>query len=181
MARRIGIFSGTFDPVHQGHIAFCLEALRICKLDEIFLMPEQTPRGKQQVTPLPQRMALLQEVIARHPALHTLVLDTRQFTVRHTLPELQHRFKGDELTLLIGSDVAHTLLHRWDGLKTLLTQVSLAIGVRQGDTQTAMRDLMQQVGHDYDVPVRHTLIQSPLAGLSSSQIRQQAPISSHDR
>jgi nicotinate-nucleotide adenylyltransferase len=171
MIRRIGIFSGTFDPVHHGHIAFCLEVLRECQLDEIVLIPEGRPRNKQHVSSLPDRLVLLEQTVGPQPHLRATTLESDQFTVGQTLPELKRRFENAELILLVGSDVARTFLYRWQGLKELLVQVSLAIGLRQGDTAAEMKAIISQLQQEYGIPVRHTLIQSPHADISSSQIR----------
>src|SRR5688500_13565413 len=117
MKHRIGIFPGTFDPVHQGHVAFCLEALRVCKLDEVLLLPERVPREKQNVADFSRRRSLLQDAVSARPALHVMVLNSDQFTVKETLPELQRKLGDAELTLLVGSDVVRTFLYRWEGLK----------------------------------------------------------------
>ncbi|HEU5121705.1 MAG TPA: adenylyltransferase/cytidyltransferase family protein, partial [Candidatus Saccharimonadales bacterium] len=57
--RRIGIYSGTFDPVHYGHIAFAASAIRACNLDEVVFLPEPQPRYKAGVTDIAHRLALL--------------------------------------------------------------------------------------------------------------------------
>ena len=46
---RIGIYAGTFDPVHAGHVAFALQSLEAAKLDRVYFLPERRPRGKRQV------------------------------------------------------------------------------------------------------------------------------------
>jgi nicotinate-nucleotide adenylyltransferase len=169
--RRVGIFSGTFDPVHQGHIAFCLEALQACQLDEIVLLPERIPRDKQKVTGLPHRAALLHHAVEPFPALGVATLDTDQFTVRQTLPELQTMYSGAALTLLIGSDVVRTFSYRWDGLASLFESASLAIGLRHDDTAGEITAIMQQMESTYHVPVRYTLVGSQYPTITSSQIR----------
>jgi nicotinate-nucleotide adenylyltransferase len=168
---KIGIFSGTFDPVHQGHIAFCLEARRVCRLDRVVLLPERLPRSKQEVTPLSHRVALLRHAVEELPELQVVVLNTDQLTVKQTLPELQHLFDGAELTLLIGSDVVPTLLYRWEGLTSLFMNTSLAIGLRQTDTKEAVARVMQQLEREHQMPIRYTLIQSNYPDATSSHIR----------
>jgi nicotinate-nucleotide adenylyltransferase len=170
-SRRVGIFSGTFDPVHQGHIAFCLEVLQACGLDEVILLPERVPRDKENVTDLVHRAALLRRAVGPFPALRVSVLNTDQFTVAQTLPELQTMSDGAALTVLLGSDVVRTFLYRWDGLRTLFEHTSLAIGMRQEDTVEEIAAIMRQMEATYDVPVQYTLIESKHPAVTSSQIR----------
>ena len=139
--RSIGIYPGAFDPVHAGHIAFAREAKRICGLDEVVFLPEPSPRGKQDVTRLSDRLALLRASLADE-GLRVATLTSQQFTVHQTLPEIEQLFPDATLTLLAGSDVARTFQYRWPGLETLLMRVSLAIGLRGDDVPAEMHDIM---------------------------------------
>jgi cytidyltransferase-like protein len=49
--KHIGIYPGSFDPVHEGHFAFAKAALETGRLDTVIFLPEMKPRGKPQVTP----------------------------------------------------------------------------------------------------------------------------------
>ena len=44
--KSVGIYSGTFDPVHTGHVAFALEAAQVANLQKVVFLPEETPREK---------------------------------------------------------------------------------------------------------------------------------------
>jgi nicotinate-nucleotide adenylyltransferase len=129
---RIGIFAGTFDPVHNGHVAFALAAMNGCRLDSVVFLPEREPRGKRNVTPIRHRAAMVECVVARQPGFRLLQLAEPQFDVRATLPQLQRRFVGDELFLMVGSDVAAHIMH-WDGAEELLAAMKVVVGQRAGD------------------------------------------------
>lgn len=171
MERRTGIYSGTFDPVHPGHIAFAEESMRKCNLDEVVFLPEQKPRGKEEVTELVHRVTLLERATAAISGLRVVQLASEQFTVQQTLPELRQAFGDSRLTLLIGSDIARTFLYRWEGLDTLLDEVSLAIGLRSHDNPEEIATIMSQISHDYHIFPEYTLISTPEAEMASSQIR----------
>jgi len=145
--------------------------MRTCELDEIVFLPEQKPRGKDNVTDLSHRVALIEHAIGNQAGLRVARLVSDQFTVQHTLPELHRLFGDSRLTLLLGSDIARTLLYRWEGLDTLLRDVSLAIGIRSNDSPKEMTSIMTQLAQDYDTTVHYTLISTPEAGITSSQIR----------
>ncbi|HSX17269.1 MAG TPA: nicotinate-nicotinamide nucleotide adenylyltransferase [Patescibacteria group bacterium] len=167
---RVGIFSGTFDPVHKGHIAFALEAAKVSGLDRVVLLPEQNPRGKHSVSGHASRVALLQQAVAEHPLLDVITVSSPQFTVDDTLPELQQLFNNAELTFLLGSDVARSLGH-WHNLPALLQAVSFVVGMRQGDDQAEIEAAMERVAATHGLPVRYRIIQSPHAALASTHIR----------
>jgi nicotinate-nucleotide adenylyltransferase len=171
MERRAGIYSGTFDPIHPGHVAFAEEAMRVCCLDEVIFIPEQKPRGKDHVTNISHRIALIEYATEAIAGLRVVRLASEQFNVEQTLPELHQAFGDSSLTLLVGSDTVRTFLYRWEGLDTLLTDVSLAIGVRSNDSPDEITTIMSQLEHDYGIPIDYTLIFTQEADMASSQIR----------
>jgi nicotinate-nucleotide adenylyltransferase len=170
MTRRIGIYPGTFDPVHDGHIAFCLEARKICGLDTVYLLPEANPRGKWGVTDHEERIRLLGEVVKKHSPLRVISVSSPQFTVAETLPELEREFAGDELTFLIGSDIARSL-YLWDDLKQLLVASSLAVGLRGLDTQQEVHRMIRKAEQAHGVFANYEIIATKHPFVSSSQIR----------
>ena len=129
MSRRIGVYAGSFDPVHKGHIAFALEAIEIANLDEVHFLAETKPRYKPGISHASHRLAMLKLATRAHPKLHVLELPDKQFAVATTLPRIRKKFPQDELLFLLGSDV---LMHmpRWPLVEELLLQVGLIVAVR---------------------------------------------------
>lgn len=171
MRQHIGIYSGTFDPVHYGHIAFCLEALKVCGLEKIYILPERMPRGKAGVSSMAARMALLTRAIAAYPELETIELDEERFTVSDTLPKLERLFPDKDMTLLVGSDVVYTFLYRWTDIDVLLQRVSLAIGMRQGTVARDVIGVMETLERAFSMPVTYRMLTSPHAHMASSLVR----------
>jgi nicotinate-nucleotide adenylyltransferase len=167
--RRVGIYSGTFDPIHAGHIAFAMEALRACGLDEVIFLPERRPRGKHDVSDVKHRAAQIRQALPDE-RLRVVVLPADTFTVAETLPQLQAMFSGSELTLLVGSDVVRTFPYRWDGLDILLQNVSLAIGMRDDD-EAEITTILQSLEKQHAIPVRYNIIRTEHAHLASSHLR----------
>jgi len=168
MARRIGIFPGTFHPIHQGHIAFALAAATTCDLQTVYFLPEHTPRGKHCPMALSDRVQYIDTAIEQHSRLDRIVLDDSQFTVARTLPLLRNQFPDTQLTLLIGSDVAHSLPH-WDDIGDLVPHVEFAIGIRSDHSATDINAVLQNSGTGH--PIRYKIITSPHADLSSTKVR----------
>ena len=128
--KHIGIFAGSFDPIHQGHLAFALSAATVCGLDKVYFLPEAEPRHKPLPTPIKDRLALLKLALKPHKTLVALDLGDMQFNVKQSLPKLQKRFAGTKLYLLIGSDVEPTI-KKWLGAVKLLKSMELICGHRQ--------------------------------------------------
>ncbi|HSW92543.1 MAG TPA: adenylyltransferase/cytidyltransferase family protein, partial [Patescibacteria group bacterium] len=167
----IGIYSGTFDPIHVGHIAFAKEVARELTLDTVIFLPEQRPRGKQRVTDIHHRVELIKQSIQNDNQLQILSLPMQQFTVAETLPELQKHFANANLTFLIGSDIVRTFTYRWDGLETLLKAVTFAVGIRAGDNQDELETIFTQLETQYGVAVARSYIITENAHITSSQFR----------
>jgi nicotinate-nucleotide adenylyltransferase len=130
---KIGIFSGTFDPVHKGHITFALEALRQEGLASVYFLPEQTPRRKEGVTHYAHRVAMLKLALKPYKSLHVLELPDRQFDIAKSLPRLQAKFPDTELELLMGSDTfAGLVAYGWPNQEVLFERSGLLVGLRLG-------------------------------------------------
>lgn len=165
---RIGIYSGTFNPVHSGHVTFALQALQTAKLDKVYFLPERRPRYKQNVEHYGHRIAMIRRALHLHPKLEVLETDDISFTVSRTLPRLELRFPGAELVFLMGSDVA-IHVSSWPNIDMLLERSELAIGLRAG---TSWQDVCLRLS-PLTVP-RHKLhvVQSFAPDVSSKLVRQ---------
>lgn len=168
--RKIGIFSGTFDPVHKGHITFALEAAAVAGLDKVYFLPEAMPRRKEGMTHYAHRVAMLR--LAVQPYKRLAVVDDlpdRQFSVNRTLPRLQQRFEDAELYLLLGSDAVSFLdrAEEWPDAKQLLSSLKLIVGIRQGDVAADIVTRLQGMITDRSFHV----VMSDNAHVSSSDIR----------
>lgn len=166
--KRIGIYAGTFDPVHAGHISFALQALDAAGLDEVYFLPERRPRNKYGVEHFGHRVAMLNRACRPHTKLKVLELEDVCFSVKQTLPRLRKRFPSAQLVLLAGSDVAQQLTY-WPGAEQLLVSCELAIGVRAGHQSSAVRQLVSAWPRP---PMALHVIDSFAAEVSSATIRE---------
>ncbi len=124
--RAIGIFGGTFDPVHLGHIQIVLEAKKYLGLDEIRLLPcHQPPHRDAPQLSSEQRMHLLKLATE---GVEGLVVDDRELSRNkpswtvETLEDLRSEYGTDvSITLLMGADAFSGLTHwhRWQELPDL--------------------------------------------------------------
>lgn len=127
--QRIGIYAGTFDPVHVGHIAFALQSLEAAQLDKVYFLPERRPRNKQHVEHFGHRVAMLKQATAPHSQFEVLEMVDVSFSVERTLPKLQQLFAGNQLVFLFGSDIVPSFKD-WPKVDRLLAHHELVIGLR---------------------------------------------------
>ncbi len=168
---RIGIFSGTFDPVHTGHVAFALQASKECKLDTVYFLPEKKPREKQGVTSYSNRAAMLKIAIKNNSNLQLGPELGDRFTVRYTLPKIQKEFDGARVVFLLGSDVVRTFTYRWEGLQEFLESVELCIGLRKSDDPQDIITILEAMKKQYNAKLVYCLIGSDKEHVSSTTIR----------
>ncbi|WP_372873758.1 nicotinate-nucleotide adenylyltransferase [Pseudomonas sp.] len=123
MAKKIGIFGGTFDPVHIGHLRSALEVAEFMALDELRLIPSARPphREAPQVS-AQDRLAMVELAVAGLPPLRVddreLKRDKPSYSI-DTLESLRAELAADDqLFLLIGWDAFCGLptWHRWSEL-----------------------------------------------------------------
>jgi nicotinate (nicotinamide) nucleotide adenylyltransferase len=165
---RIGIYSGVFDPVHAGHIAFALQAVDKARLDKMYFLPERRPAHKQGVEHFAHRVAMLKRAAKPHPKFDVLELPDISFTVKRTLPQLEKIFLGDELVFLFGSDAVKGLPF-WPAAERLLMDSELVVGLRNQDELQATKKQIQAWPF---WPKAVTIIKSYAPDISSGRVRE---------
>lgn len=173
--KKIGIFAGTFDPVHNGHLAFAQKALEL-GLDMVYFLPEPRPRRKQGVRALEHRQAMINLAIQDNAKLGLIRLEQARFSVHETLPVLFERFPTAEITLLFGDDVIKHIVE-WPHIEELVDGVSLLIAVREEQAEVTIRHfetLAQVSGLHFNFEITSV----PLVTVSSSKIRRELKRSS---
>ncbi|MEO8348582.1 MAG: nicotinate-nicotinamide nucleotide adenylyltransferase, partial [Acidobacteriota bacterium] len=113
---RVGVFGGTFDPVHDGHVGPVARAAKIYGLDRVIWVPARiSPHKGAPPTDARHRVAMLGLALAGRPdwtlSFEELDREPPSYTV-DTLRALSARFLRDELWLLMGTD-ALVGLERW--------------------------------------------------------------------
>lgn len=164
---RIGIFSGTFNPVHAGHIGFALQSLKQAKLDKVYLMPERYREGESDVAHFAHRVAMVREAIRPHRQLGLIESSDVSFSVNKTLVKLRNQFYGDHLVFLVGSDSLKGMAG-WPGIENLLRTSELVVGIRKPD-EDCVAAWVQALPVN---PKRVTLIHSHAPTVCSTKIRE---------
>ena len=162
---KTGIYGGSFNPVHNGHIALAHELRQLAGLDEIwFVVSPQNPL-KTQASLLNDRKRLDMTRRALEP-YPELVASNYEFALPrpsymwHTLQSLSARYPDREFTLIIGAD-NWACFDRWYHADDILRTYRIAVYPRRGDT-------IRQA----DLPDNVMLLDTELIDISSTEIRQ---------
>jgi nicotinate-nucleotide adenylyltransferase len=144
----IGLFGGTFDPVHRGHLALARAALERCKLNRIYFVPANIPPHKQRqpIAPFIHRYAMITLATAQEKAFVPSLLEAPEeseaTTKKERLPKpnytidtvrrLKQSLKSsDQLFLLIGID-AFADIAQWHQPEALLRECEFIVASRPG-------------------------------------------------
>jgi nicotinate-nucleotide adenylyltransferase len=136
---RIGVFGGTFDPIHAGHVEAAEAVHRALDLDRTLLVVANEPwqkEGTRSVTPAEDRMAMVEAAVADRPGLEPSRLEIDRggpsYTI-DTVEELHRLSPGSELFLVVGADVVPDL-PTWRNQAALQESVVLVVVDRPGAT-----------------------------------------------
>ncbi len=133
MSKKLGIFGGTFNPIHHGHLAAAEEVRNRLKLDRILFIPSSLPPHKQDedVPPSVHRMEMVRLALAGNPAFEPSDIEIkrggRSYTV-DTIETLRQMHPRDELYFITGLDSFQEIQtwHRWESLLALCRFVVLS-------------------------------------------------------
>src|SRR3989339_776506 len=106
---RLGLFGGSFDPVHCGHMELARAARGECGLDRVFFIPALRPPHKKgrALTDARHRLAMLRLAVRPYPAFSISAFELNRKTTTYTYRTLEYfraRYPGAELFFILGSD-----------------------------------------------------------------------------
>ena len=144
--RRIGVFGGTFDPIHLAHLRCAEEAREQLALDEILFIPAADPPHKShRITMAAHRLAMVRLATAGNPAFRVSSIQIERGGRSYTLDTLRALHAqlpaGGALTLLIGLD-AFRELGTWKDYRTLFALADLAVWSRPPGVIRTPRSLL---------------------------------------
>ncbi len=170
---RIGIFGGTFDPVHMAHLLLAEQCREQCALDQIWFVPAGNPPHKEgiEITSGKLRQEMLEFAIAGNSAFVVKDLELNRegpsYTV-DTIRQLKESQPGDEFFLIVGADSVRDL-PTWREPESILNLVTL-IGVNRPDISLPdLTEFTQKSGKTPISKIRWVTI--PGTDISSTDIR----------
>ena len=172
---RIGVFGGTFDPVHVGHLILAEQAREQGRLDEVWFVPAPRPPQKegQSVTRFEARAEMLALAVAGNPSFRVDELEKERhgpsYTVE-TLAELRRRHPAHTFFLLIGSD-ALADLPTWRDPAGILAQAGLLVMARPSSPVVGAAELRRRLGLGPDEPLSLELMETPQIDIASRDLR----------
>lgn len=173
---RLGIFGGSFDPVHYGHLLLAESCREQAALDEVWFVPAAVPPHKRQtqLAPAKDRVEMLRLAIAGHSALRVSTVEIDRggvsFTV-DTLRTLRAEYPNDELLLLMGADTLADL-PKWREPEEILRLATPLCVHRHGAPPPAYDALAGLVTSERLDTLRSLAVEMPVIELSATDLRE---------
>lgn len=169
---RLGVFGGTFDPPHIGHLILAAEALSQLQLDRLLwvLTPNPPHKQSQVIAPLSLRLEMVQAAIKNNPSFELSRVDIDRRPPHYALDTVQllrDQYPGAKIIYIIGSDSLKNL-PTWHKCKELLAACD-GFGVMRRPTYVA--DLTELESLHPGIARKIAYIDAPLLAIASSEIR----------
>lgn len=175
---RLGIYGGSFDPIHYGHLLLAESCREACRLDEVWLIPAAVPPHKQdrEMTQARQRVEMLELALAGNDRLRVSAREIDRGGVSYTVDTLRSihgERPDDELFLLMGADSLRDLSTWREPAE--ICRLAYPIVVRRSDApEPDMATLDELVSAERLEVIRSLQVQMPLIELSASDLRSRA-------
>jgi len=173
---RIGIFGGSFDPIHEAHVYLAKDALVDCNLDKVILVPAKLQPFKldKKVTPAQDRLAMVKLAVDDIQELEVSEYEILSDGVSYsylTMREMQKRYPEAKLYFITGTD-AFLLIEKWREAEEMLCNYSYIVGTRPGYKEEELAAVIARVEQNHGTEVIH--IPNTQIDVSSTEIREKA-------
>ena len=168
---RLGIFGGTFNPIHLGHLILAEFAREQCRLDQVWFIPTASPPHKaaRDLADGRHRLAMVRLAVQRHPHFRTVDMELtrggRSYTVE-TVREVQRHYPNARLYYLVGSDMLRV---PWVGLDELRRRGRFVVAGRPLSDRRARRHATRSANPHFG---QIQPVAMPELAISSSMIRE---------
>ncbi|MBW3540258.1 MAG: nicotinate-nucleotide adenylyltransferase [Planctomycetes bacterium] len=173
---RLGIYGGSFDPIHYGHLVLAEQCREQCELDEVWFVPSRLPPHKQdrQLASAAARVEMLEFAIAGHAAFRVsrieLERDGPSYTVQ-TLQALRDEDPDRELFFLMGADSLADFAGWREPQR--IAELAHVVAVNRGDRPLPDRAwLVERLGAETAARIRFASM--PGIDISGSDLRRRA-------
>jgi len=172
---RLGIFGGTFDPVHYGHLLLAECCREQIQLDRIWFLPAAVPPHKQQapITPAEHRLEMLCLAIAGNEAFEVCRYEIDRGGVNYTVETLEHLHRQHpehELFFLMGGDSLADL-PTWREPDRLCQLATLIIVRRPDMAKLDFSALAGCISEEQVEKIRRHVVEMPRVDLSAREMR----------
>jgi nicotinate-nucleotide adenylyltransferase len=174
---KIGIFAGTFDPVHNGHIEFAHSSVKTGHLDRVIIVAEKEPYRKKPHASWDHRQAMIERAMQTIPEVDHDYKFAAHLSHQHTMKDMlqkakEHYGDANEFWFLVGSDLFEHM-HQWHDLISHHEYGGFIVALRDDHTMEWLENRRAQVS---EVAGKIVVITNNHPHVSSSKIRESAKL-----
>ena len=166
MTKRVGIFGGTFDPIHIGHLIIGQEIMLQCALDRVVFMPSGEPPLKRSMASSEDRARMVSLAVRDYPEFELSRFELLRPGKSYTIDTLRHlrRDMGEdtEIFLIIGADNA-VEMGDWFDPEGVLDLAHVLVAERPGFERARVDPVFKS---------KMRFVETPLLDISSTAIRE---------
>lgn len=146
---KIGIFAGTFDPIHNGHIAFAQTAVAEAALQKVIVVAEKNPYRKRPHVSWDHRQAMIERAVTDIDAADHDYAFANQLAKQHTMLNVlevaqKHYGEENEFWFLVGSDTFEHM-HKWQDIVAKHMYGGFVVALRREHTTQWLEQRMDQL------------------------------------
>lgn len=173
-ALRMGIFGGSFNPVHKGHISLCVQCCEILRLDKALLIPANIPphKSSDELCSNHDRYEMLKLSVMGCPKLEVCDIEYRMSGTSytyHTITQLKKIYPNADFFFIAGADMLE-IFDKWYRCNDLLNAFTLVIGARDNDLNSYER-LLDLKKNKYGNSNKIQIVNIKTTELSSTLVR----------
>lgn len=166
MTKRVGIFGGTFDPIHIGHLIIGQEIMLQCALDRVVFMPAREPPLKRTMASAEDRAMMVSLAVRDYPGFELSRFELSRPGKSYTIDTLRHlrrnMSENSKIFLIIGADNA-VEMGDWFDPEGVLDLAHVLVAERPGFERARVDPAFQS---------RMQFVETPLLDISSTAIRE---------
>lgn len=169
MQKKIGLFFGSFNPIHIGHLALANYFLSFNNLNEVWLMvsPQNPFKTKSSLLPFRKRFNLVHLALNDHPKIKVSDFEAKLPVPSYTsitLAKLKEKYPDFEFSIIMGEDNLEGL-HKWKNVDYILDNFNILVYPRSQNSTNILNDKLKSVKNIQ-------MSNAPIIEISSSFIRE---------
>lgn len=142
---KIGLFGGTFNPIHYGHLMLLENVINELKLDKIYLLPTRVPPHKinRKIADLKDRLAMIRTFTLTNDLINISDYEYKNVKVNYTYDTLNHfkrEFPEDEIFYIMGED-SFLNIETWKNYRDIIGKYNIIVFKRFNDSKESYRKI----------------------------------------
>ena len=169
VGKKIGIFGGSFDPPHMGHVQIAKLSLKKLNLNKLFwAITKRNPLKKRPLLTLNDRILLSKKLVRKNKRIKIKSFDKYLRTSKtiELLKFIRNKHKNSQIYFIMGSDNI-IKLHRWHNWKNFQKYCTIVVFPRRGH----LKNMMISKAYSYIKKEKIIFLKSKIVDISSSNIR----------